>query len=160
MTKKVKFIVFLVLFIVGAFFYFSGSSGLVLSDSQVEIVESLGRPDQFMIAYLPQGDSDLVRSETWFYLEVKEELSFLAGELVETKEIEQDLSGRSSTDLKSEDFDFYVSFEEVDAMFDDSLVSVQAPVFFDEENGLETYACSEALFVFERGYLTYVETLD
>ena len=163
MTKKLKFIVFLALalFIVGAFFYFSGSSGLALSESQVEIVESLGRPDQFTISYLPQGESNLGRHEIWFYLGAKQKISFLNGELILSEEIEDDLSGRSSTDLKSEDFDFYVSLDEVDDMFEeDELVLIDVPVFSDEENGVETYASSKALFIFERGYLTYVETLD
>ncbi len=163
MAKKSKFFVFVLLtfLILGTFFYFYTNNGLALSKSQEEIVETLGRPDQFTITYLPQGESNLSRQETWFYLENKQKISFLNGEITSSKEINKDLTARSSSDLKSENFDFYVSLDEIKNMFEeDNLVLVDAPVFSDAENGVETYASSKALFIFEQGYLTYMETLD
>ena len=163
MTKKVKFIVLLVLifFIAVLFFYFFNKPKFVLSESQKEIVESLGRPDQFTISYLPQGESNLARHEIWFYLNYEQKISFLNGELILSEDIKNDLSKRNSTNLKSEDFDFYVSAAEVkNKISSDDFILVDAPVFSDTENGIETYASSQALFIFEQGYLTYMETLD
>jgi len=164
MKKIIKKLIFFsgVFFISILFFYlYSFQNTFSLSNAQKEIINNLGRPDQFVITYLPQGDEKLIRSELWFYFSTKQKFSFLGGELVDSEKIKENISGRSSTILKTEDFDFYTSFKDIKKRKELSdLNLVDAPVFNDKENDLQTYVSAKAIFIFEKGYLSYMETLD
>ena len=171
MFKAIKWIirlVVLVALVIGAgyvYFVFL-NPGQTLTEVQKETIATLGRPAQFSISYLPQ-DSDeggqLVRQEVWFYPSQKQKLVFLSGQLIATEDLEvPDNVEYAATMLKSEDFDFYTTLADVEKMVGKlNLAEVDMPGFFDEqESGLRTYAAKQGAFIFEQGYLTYMETLD
>ena len=154
-------LVIIIIFAVGYIYFNYIDNGGALSSAQQEIVETLGRPEQFALTYLPKGSdegSEFVRQETWFYPSMKRKISFLNGEIVSTEELDiKEGVVYTPTLLKSEDFDFYSTLNKVKKITG-NLEPMELPGFFDE--GVETYASSDVMFVFENGYLTYAETLD
>ena len=157
----------LVLIVVGGMYiyynYFSVDSAM--SETQIETLELMGPPEQFAITYLPQGDGEnehLARQEVWFYPSKAQKFSFLAGVLTGTEDLEIiEGANYSKTTLKSEEFDFYTSYDDLKMKFGESNIApIDLPPFTDEEGDVKTVATEDAIFIFEQGYLTYMETLD
>lgn len=160
----IKLIVLIVIIFVVGYVYFNYiDSGKALTEAQQEIISTLGRPEQFALAYLPKGSdegSEFVRHEVWFYPSMKRKVIFLGGKIVGTEELDiKDNSEYESTQLKSEDFDFYTGIDDVEKQVGEiNFLPLEIPGFFGD--GVETYAGKDAMFIFEDGYLTYMETLD
>ena len=164
--KKIFFqliVLAVVVFVVGYIYFNYIDSGQVLTAAQQEIIANLGRPEQFAITYLPKGSdkgSEFARHEVWFYTSAKRKVIFLGGKLIDTKELEiKDNSEYNPTQLKSEDFDFYSDINDIEKQVGKiNLAPLEIPGFFGD--GIGTYASAHAMFIFESGYLTYMETLD
>lgn len=130
-----------------------------LSSDQNNIRQLLGNPSHFVISYLPQGESDLVRNEVWYYKNSQKEITFLQGKFV----LEKEWSGfnvASETNLLPENFDFYTSLDEMKSIIDCPEIEEldYIPGFSDNDN-LKTYYCEKALFIIENGGLSYFQTL-
>lgn len=168
MFKFIKKIIFLIIlltivFIAGFFYYNYFDKGVAISKEQENIITEIGRPEQFTISYLPKGSdegSEFVRHETWYYPSLRQKVSFLNGKLITTVNLDiEDGSKYNKTLLMSEEFDSFSTKQDiVKQIGEDNLAPIELPGFFGD--GIETYASSEALFVFEGDYLTYMETLD
>ncbi len=160
------FVLLLIILGVGFIYFNYLDKGTFLTEDQDKIIETIGRPEQFSVTYLPQATeegSQFVRQETWFYPSEKKKLVFLSGKVISTENIElKEDVGYDSTVLKSEDFDYFTTLGDVEKIVGKvNMAELNLPGFFDEESdGLRTYASKEAIFIFEDGYLTYVETLD
>lgn len=132
--------------------FFVGTPDPKLSPDQTLILQNFGRPDQFVITYLPveaSGSAVFSRTEVWYYRQAGKKLSFLAGNLVGSEDFNPpEISG--STKLKSEDFDFFMSPFQVKAKLSDKDFLVL--------DG-ETTANNQAVFTHENNYLTYFQTL-
>jgi hypothetical protein len=148
--------------VMGGFFVYYNyiESSPSFTYTQVETLETLGYPEQFAITYLEQGEAEnrLVRQEVWFYPTKGQKLSFLQGELVLAEEMEVQ-PDYPKTFLTPDMFDIYSDLDDIKKWVGDiNLAQVELPVFNDE--GVETFMSGEAVFVFEQGYLTYVETIN
>ncbi|MCK4554085.1 hypothetical protein KAU19_03920, partial [Candidatus Parcubacteria bacterium] len=88
----IKLIVLIVIIFVVGYVYFNYiDSGKALTEAQQEIISTLGRPEQFALAYLPKGSdegSEFVRHEVWFYPSMKRKVTFLGGKIVGTEELD------------------------------------------------------------------------
>ncbi len=164
-VKRLFTLVFLLAIVFGVgFVYFNFfDKGEPLSGPQEEIIASMGRPEQFILSYLPKGSdtgSEFVRHELWFYPSTKTKVTFLSGQVIATDDLElKEGANHSATSLQVEDFDVFTTVGDVQKLTGgDQLEPIDLPSFFGD--GVETYASAQALFVFENDYLTYVETLD
>lgn len=163
MFKTIKKILITLIIVIAIFllvFLFWGENK-ELSGSQKEIVDLIGRPSQFGLSYLPaDSGSALLRQESWFYPEKGEKLIFQNGDLILSETIDK-TDKYSKTKLNIEDFDFYSSVYQIKKQLGaENVTTIDLPVFSDESEGVETYVSDDALFVFEQGYLTYMETID
>lgn len=150
----------LILFFILIFILFPKPS---LSEDQKNTVKIFGYPSQFVITYLPRGDVDnpqLVRSETWYYPKQQTKINFLAGKLTFEEEYisEEDTE---DTDLKPEDFDFFLNFNDISAIFgEENIIPIDFIPGLYEEGEISTYLTDSALFIMESDQLTYFQTLD
>lgn len=168
MLKAVKWIIRLILlvaiiFAVGYVYFNYFENTKTLTEAQQDIISTLGPPEQFNLTYLPKGSdegSEFIRYETWFYPSVKRKVTFMGGVVVATEELEiKDNAEYTPTRLKPQDFDFYSDLDDTKEQVGEiNLAPLEIPGFFGD--GVETYASKDAMFVFENGYLTYMETLD
>jgi hypothetical protein len=133
-----------------------------LSDSQQQTRDMFGAPDQFVITYLPRGtdeETEMVRSEVWYYKNAQKKVSFLAGELIATDD-HQLADDVVSTPFLPEDIDVLMNFSEIQkALQTQAITQVQGLPVFDSED-VKTYLSKDALFIIEQGYLTYFQTLS
>ena len=158
--KKIIITLFIVIAVFLLVFLFWGEKR-ELSGAQKELLDLMGRPSQFSLTYLPSdGGGTLLRQETWFYPENGEKVIFLNGSLISSEEIKTS-DKYSKTELRIEDFDFYSSVYQIKKLLGpENVTSLDLPVFTELSEGIETYVSADALFVFEQGYLTYMETVD
>lgn len=163
MFKTIKKILVTLIIVIAVFllvFLFWGENR-ELSGAQQEVVNLIGRPTQFSLSYLPSdGGGALLREEAWFYPERGEKVIFQNGVLISSQEIEK-TNQYSKTELRTEDFDFYSSVYQIKKKLGTENVTIlDMPVFTEVAEGVETYLSGDALFVFEQGYLTYMETVN
>lgn len=140
----------------------SGPSGL--SSSQEEITDLLGPPNLFKIAYLPLGEQGkhLVRYETWTYSEHSQEITFIGGEILSTRDIQR----IADTDekityiaLRPESFDLQMNLSQVTKIIGSSdFERVESLIDGFEEEGIEIYQGENCIFYIQDGYLLYFET--
>ena len=164
MKNKIKYIaLFLLVISAAAFFIFKKIDQSILSEyslskEQEEIVDTLGYPEQFFITYLPQGEGDLVRTEVWYYPSYQVKTTFLNGKTfaVEDFVIEYEVI---PTTLKPEDYYFAQTYDEVEDVLGMPIEPLDFLPEFYEPGEIETYASKEAIFVFEKTYLTYFQTI-
>jgi hypothetical protein len=144
-------------------------SGPGYSEPQREIVDALGEPAAFQIAYLPaddiddQGAGSLRRVETWYYPEHEQQISFIDGVAVSVQGWEwAPESPAEYPALAPTDFHIDMTLDDVAAVLG------IAPGDIDEldidpelttTDDVRVYATSETVFTIERGVLTYVQTL-
>lgn len=60
----------------------------ILSDEQKKIIDTIGRPRQFILAYVPvesQVGTSLSRMEVWFYPDRGRKITFLGGLIFDTE---------------------------------------------------------------------------
>jgi hypothetical protein len=158
-------VVFLLSALLAGFFYFNYfNQETGLSPDQIKIIKTFGVPTQFSIAYLPAGDftveARFVREEKWFYPAVGLRLTFLSGRLVASDKLELTKKGQyEKTSLRPGDFSYQTTVADVRRLIGAAeLAPMEVPGFFGD--GVETYASRKGVFVFEGGYLTYMQTLD
>lgn len=156
-------IIVILLIIIGGYLYINLVSEQKLSSEQKEIVETLGWPQRFTIAYLPQGEGDdaaLARNEVWSYPEHQQEITFIAGEVLSTDDIKADGDNISYSDLKPKDFAFDMDYDQVVAVIGNEKVE---PVnLIDElyiEGEVETFMSDHVVFAIEYGHLTFIQTV-
>ena len=157
------FLVLAIIFVVGYVYYVYIDHGVAMTSYQEEIVDSLGSPEQFSISYLPKGSdegSEFVRQETWYYPSRKQKVNFLNGRLVDVAELEvADDASYNHSQYSPSDFDVYTTLSQIKNLVGEkNIAALELPGFYGE--GIETWASSGAVFIFENDYLTYVETLD
>lgn len=157
--KKFLPFIFIIIFLLAAYFLFFSPSELV-SVEQQQLIDLWGNPAQFVITYLPQDAKDgknLVRYEVWYYPQQGKQVDFLGGKTLAVRDFSvEELS--FTTQYLPWDFDFDVSLQQIKALVNnDELQLVELPGFSDE--GVETYANKQLILVFEDDYLTYVQTL-
>jgi len=149
----------LILFLILFFIVFSKPS---LSEDQKNTVKIFGYPSQFIITYLPRGDVDnpqLVRSEIWYYPKQQTKISFLAGKLTFEEEYIFEENTENTT-LKPEDFEFFLNFNDMCAIFgEENIIPIDFIPGLYEEGEISTYLTNSALFIMESDQLTYFQTL-
>lgn len=169
MFKIIKWIIqllILILIIGGGFYvYFNYiNPDSVYSEAQLEVIDNFGLPESFMITYLPKNldeNPELVRQEVWFYNTQNKKFSFLGGQITKADEIGEAPIAAKQSVLEPKDFDYYTSLEDVEKIVGKvNMAAIDAPVFFDETENIETYVSQEAYFIFEQGYLTYIQTIN
>jgi len=130
-----------------------------LSKEQVETVEALGYPNQFVISYYPQGENDLVRTEYWYYPGYNMEITFLDGKIYVVEEYETG-DQVAATPLRPEDYDLYTTLEDIEEILGEAPPEpIDFLPGFYEPGELETYISANAIFVIEKDYLTYFQTM-
>jgi len=140
----------------------SGPDGL--SASQKDIVDLLGPPGLFKIAYLPVGEQGkhLARYETWTYPQHSQEITFVGGELLASRDIKLDIKeGEKITysRLRPESFDLEMDFSRVAKVIGSSdFERVESLIEGFEEEGVKIYLDKNAIFYIQDGYLLYFET--
>ncbi len=135
----------------------------LLTKDQKKIIDTFGRPKQFILAYLPIGGDDgfgLSRTEVWYYPSHKKKITFAAGEILSVRAMEDPGEGVSYSDARIEDFDFSMDYEEVIKALESKKVE---PIEFAndifKEDEVESYLADKVTFTIEQGRLTYMQTL-
>ncbi|HSQ22515.1 MAG TPA: hypothetical protein VLQ52_06955 [Coriobacteriia bacterium] len=147
----------------------AGSSDIGYSASQQEIVDALGEPAAFQIAYLPADDVDadgassLRRAEVWYYPEHEQQISFIDGVAVSVQgwewmpEVPADYPA-----LSPAAFEISMSLDDVAGALGMAANDIEEividPVLADEDD-VHVYATEAAVFTIERGMLTYIQTI-
>lgn len=140
----------------------SGPSGL--SSSQKEITDLFGPPNLFKIAYLPLGEQGkhLVRYETWTYPQHSQEITFIGGEILATRDIQRIANTDEKitySGLRPESFDLEINLSQVAKIVGSSdFQRVESLIDGFEEEGIEIYLGENCLFYIQNGYLLYFET--
>lgn len=163
MIKWIMRLIMLTIIVVGGLYVYTNfiNVGPDFSATQTETIDLLGLPEQFVITYLPQkGEkgNELARHEIWLYPSKQKKFVYLAGALINTEDITATTTDK--TVLNPKDFSFYSSKEDVEQIIGKvNLASIELPGFYDQTDEIETFASKEAVFIFEQGYLTFMETL-
>jgi hypothetical protein len=140
----------------------AGYSG-TLSEDQIKIVESLGRPKQFILTYVPLDRADgpaLSRMEVWFYPDHRRKITFMAGLIFDTEEMEDAGGDTTYSDLRIEDFNLDMSYRDVvEVLGDQTVVPIDfvRDVFAEDE--VESYLADKVIFTIEQDRLIYMQTL-
>jgi hypothetical protein len=149
-------LVILVIIGLGWWWWFQQSP---LSTEQRNTIKLFGYPADFVITYLPRKEGQqLVRSEVWYYPGIGKSFSFLGGKLAGAEKY-SDSQNLSPTDLKPEMFDFDSEYAEIEELLGKGNIDlVDYLEGFTDEN-LKTYFSPKAVFIFENGQLTYLQTV-
>jgi hypothetical protein len=150
-------------------------------DAQEEVIDQVGLPDQFAIAFLEpvepetgeEGDEgsteepadetteettgEGVRQEAWFYVD-----EGVAGDwenylLVKTEGWTPPLD-TETTELDPRDLTPETTYEQLDRMIPGSIEAVEITLDVADASGLEGYTSSTADFVLRYGKLVYLQT--
>jgi hypothetical protein len=163
-SRRRALVIALIVVVVGLLVVFTllGGEG-DLSPAQEEILETLGYPAQFVIAYLPAGEGDevrLVRTETWYYPEHEKKVIFTGGELVTALDFVPEAASLPDTDLRPEDFEFHMDYDQVAELVGGEVIEADLlPELIGDAN-VKTYLGDRAIFCIEEDqYLTYLKTL-
>lgn len=163
MKKIVIFIIVFLLLMAGFYFYFSFQKPASLSSDQQEIVNTFGVPKRFTINYLPQGEGNteaLVRTETWSYPEHLKEITFVGGRVYSVDDINEETGKMTYSDLKPEDFDFSMNYDDVASIIGaDTIVPIDMVPELNTVGQLQTYTADNVIFSIESDHLTYLETI-
>jgi|GEM_PF-1398162 len=132
--------------------------------AQQHVQTTLGLPAQFAVMYLPQESPEglfLVRNDIWFYPEQGKKITFLGGGIASIEDYQSESPSPVATNLKPQDFYYDMTKEEIEEIFGQSNIEAvdYLPGFY-EEGELETYISDSAIFIFEYGKLTYIQTFD
>lgn len=162
--KRIVFVVLLFILIAGGgwvyYSYFFGENSL--SPDQQELVDTFGYPQRFVISYVQyaeEGDNLLVRHETWYYSEHQQSITFIGGDIVETAEIDEEVSTDGEITYgtyKPEDFEFAMDYDAVAGVIGGTI----EPNDFSDEfftDSVQNYVADHAFFTIEDGHLTYFE---
>lgn len=129
------------------------------SKDQQRIVERLGAPATFTIAYLPIGQrrsAQLTRTEIWYYPEHGQSISFVAGEVVSIDPAQDLVTLSRAPRLLPWQVDDATPRSQLDSATVSHLVPAEfAPV---TSEAAQVYMGEDALYVIERGRLVYFTT--
>ncbi len=136
-------------------------SKLVTAD-QNQVIATLGRPKQFILAYTPvEGDDGkgLARMETWYYPKHRKKITFVAGDALSVRPM-PDAGEAVYPKLKIEDFNYSMGYKAVVRAIGGGKVE---PIEFANEifarDGVKSYLTAKATFTIERGHLVYFQSL-
>ena len=144
----------------------TAASGPGFSDAQAELIEKLGSPTAFQIAYAPSDDIDadgatsLRRTEVWYYLEHEQQISFIDGVPVAVQGWE--FMPEAPTDypaLSPADFHISMMLTDVEAILGETAEEIVIDPELAETDDVHVYATTSAIFTIERGALTYMQTI-
>ncbi len=129
------------------------------SPDQQELLDTFGTPARFKLSYLPFGEQELARIETWFYPQHQKKITFVAGRVYKVDKIKEPVSAEY-LELRSESFDYSMDLTEVLKNLDPSkLEKVEFVSDLFGQDGVETYVADKVLFTIEQGHLVYMETM-
>lgn len=139
------------------------------SEAQQAIVEELGEPAAFQLAYLPSADegeegaSTLLRTEVWYYPEHEQQISFIDGVAVSVQGWEwQPENPTDYPALSPARFTIDMTLENVAAVLgvaSDQIDELPIDPGLTASDDLHVYATATAVFTIERGALTYLQTI-
>lgn len=144
----------------------ASADGPGFSDTQEELITTLGEPTAFQIAYAPADDADsdgatsLRRTEVWYYLEHEQQISFIDGIAVAVQGWE--FMPEAPTDyptLSPADFHIDMTLADVEAILGEPAEEVIIDPALAEEDDTHVYVTESAIFTIERGSLTYLQTI-
>ena len=142
------------------------SEGPGISDTQAEIITTLGEPTAFQIAYAPADDADedgatsLRRAEIWYYIEHEQQISFVDGVAVAVQGWE--FMPEVPTDyptLSPADFHIDMTLADVESVLGEPAEEIIIDPALAEEDDTHVYVTDSAIFTIERGSLTYLQTI-
>ena len=135
----------------------------LLTKDQKKIIDTFGRPKQFILAYMPIGGDDgfgLSRTEVWYYPLHKKKITFAAGEILSVRAMESPGKNVSYSAAHIEDFNFSMDYEAViKALGLEKAEQIDFANSIFKEAGVESYLGDKATFTIEQGHLTYLQTL-
>ena len=135
----------------------------LLTKDQKKIIDTFGRPKQFILAYTPIGGDDglgLSRTEIWYYPLHHKKITFAAGEILSVRAMENPKEDVSYSDAHIEDFDFSMDYKEViEALGIEKAEPIEFAGDIFEEDEVESYLGEKVTFTIEQGHLTYMQTL-
>lgn len=132
------------------------------SAAQKEILDTLGAPAQFIVAYLPQGDGEsagLARTEIWFYPDHQKKVAFVSGKIAYIEDFEPEVANASYPNLSPGDFDYFMGYQGVTRKLGEEAELIDIIPELIEEEKVETYMTDDVVFAIERGHLVYIQTL-
>ncbi len=135
----------------------------LLTKDQKKIIDTFGRPKQFILAYMPIGGEDgfgLSRTETWYYPRHKKKIAFAAGDILSVRAMEDPGENVSYSDAHIEDFDFSMDYKDViEALGVEKAEPIEFANDVFQEDEVESYLADKVTFTIEQGHLTYLQTL-
>jgi len=156
-------IVIILLIIIGGYLYFNVLTEKILSSEQEEIIDELGHPQRFTLAFLPEGDGDeavLARNEVWSYPEHGQEYTFVSGQVQSVDEIAAETKSITYSSLKPEEFDYGMNYDQVAAVVgSDSVEAVNIVGELYKEGEVETFMADYVIFAIEYDHLTFFQTV-
>ena len=139
------------------------------SQVQQGIVDQLGAPAAFQIAYLPSaevdsdGASTLRRTEVWYYPEHEQQISFIDGVAVGVQGWEwQPEPPAEYAQLAPADFHIGMTLDDVAEVLDlppADIEEIEVDPELSVTDDVHVYATAEVVFTIERGALTYIQTM-
>ena len=139
------------------------------SQTQQGIIDELGAPAAFQIAYLPSADLDdegagaLRRTEVWYYPEHEQQISFIDGAALSVQGWEwQPEVPTEYPALSPADFHIGMTLDDVAAVLGvepGDIEEIEVDPELSATDDVHVFATTEVVFTIERGALTYVQTL-
>jgi hypothetical protein len=139
------------------------TQGGLLSAPQQEIVDTLGPPSCFTVTYLLDSATEynaIVRTEIWAYPEDQKQITFIAGDIYAVDDLPavENEDKVVYPDLKPEDFDCSMDYEQVAARISGDVGAVDLLPEAFKEAGMETYLGDKVFFITVDGQLVHLET--
>jgi hypothetical protein len=152
-------------------------------DAQEEVVDQVGLPDQFAIAFMEaaggesddEGDEEAaeetadedseetpeegVRQEAWFYVD-EAVMGDWANYLLVKTEGWTPSPGIETTEMDPRDLTPQTTYEQLDEMIPGTIEPFEIVLDVEDPSGLEGYTSSTATFVLRYGKLVYLQTED
>lgn len=139
------------------------------SEAQQGIVDELGEPASFQIAYLPSAEVDdedastLRRTEVWYYPEHEQQISFIDGVAVSVQGWEwQPETPTDYPALSPAHFHIDMTLDDVADVLGvapSELEEIEVDPELSATDDVHVYATAEVVFTIERGALTYLQTV-
>ena len=135
----------------------------LLTKDQKKIIDTFGRPKQFILAYMPIGGEDgfgLSRAETWYYPRHKKKIAFAAGDILSVRAMEDPGENVSYSEAHIENFDFSMDYKDViEALGVEKAEPIEFANDVFQKDEVESYLADKVTFTIEQGHLTYLQTL-
>ncbi len=140
-----------------------GDQQRLLTSDQQEIIDTFGRPQQFILAYLPIGGEDgegLSRTEIWYYPQHRKKIRFVAGDILSVSALNDPGKDVRYSEARIENFDFSMNYQAtIAALGDDKVAPIEFANNIFEQGEVRSYLGDTVTFTIEQGHLTYMQTL-